>query len=394
MCLALRVLKKGVPLVTVWANKKNIKHSKNKTMKNSNTNTSIFKKVGFVLLFSLFAFSNYGVKGQSIYQPLILATSFYNANNSNNLDLHYDFDWNRSGGLAGTNVSFDNSLKRISVFPTNLNTDYYFETTPFIFTQNDTFSYSFRATNASGTSTLKISLVDTATNTITDIRTISITNASSTSGDRISVSGIYRIRFTYRTTGNNSPSLEFSNFTTTTTPTVLPVTYSSLSAKPVANGVKIEWTTTNEENNSHFELERTNDGENWITIGTVEGNGTTYAQSNYEFMDNNPVQGLNVYRLKQVDWNGDYEYSSNKTVVWGGESVKNTVQIFPNPSASTIHVTGVDNPKVTVYNMAGVVMLESENTNSLDLQHLLRGVYYIQVQDAAGEVSRIRFLKD
>ena len=111
-------------------------------------------------------------------------------------------------------------------------------------------------------------------------------------------------------------------------------------------------------------------------------------------MDNNPAQGLNVYRLKQVDWNGDYEYSSNKTVVWGGESVKNTVQIFPNPSASTIHVTGVDNPKVTVYNMAGVVMLESENTNSLDLQHLLRGIYYIQVQDAAGEVSRIRFLKD
>lgn len=363
-------------------------------MKNTNTNTSFFKKVGFGLLFSLFAFSNYGVKGQTLYQPLLLASSFYNSNNSNNLDLHFDFDWNRSGGQSGTNVSFDNINKRIEIFPTVLNTEYYFETTPFIFTLNDTFSYTFRASNASGTSTLKISLVDTITNSVTNIRTIVISNASSTAGERITVSGIYRIRFSYSTTGNNQPRLEFSNFNTTTTPTVLPVSYSSLSAKPLANGVKIEWTTTNEENNSHFEVERTNDGDNWITIGTVEGNGTTYSQSKYEYMDNSPAQGLNVYRLKQVDWNGDYEYSSNKTVIWGGESAKNAVQIFPNPSANTIQVTGVEKPKVTVYNMAGVVMLETENTNQLDLQHLLRGVYYIQVQDAAGEVSRIRFLKD
>lgn len=174
----------------------------------------------------------------------------------------------------------------------------------------------------------------------------------------------------------------------------LPVTYSSLSALPLANGVKLEWTTTNEENNSHFEVERTNDGDNWLTLGTVEGNGTTYAHSSYEYMDNSPAQGLNVYRLKQVDWNGDFEYSSNKTVIWGGENDKNTVQIFPNPSANTIQITGVEKPKVTVYSMAGVVMVEAENTNQLDLQHLLRGVYYIQVQDAAGEVSRIRFLKD
>lgn len=363
---------------------------------NTNTNTSFFKKVGFVLLFSIFAFSNYWVKGQ-IYRPLNFATTFYATNNTTATDLHFDYDWNRNFSY----IVFNNTDKSIQIKPNATSERPWVETTPLILSGNDSFSFFFRLTNMAGGSSgigkkIVLELVDTFGVFFKQIDSIDVTNASQ--GDFnvksfLTDTGVYRVRLVYRT-NNDNPTLSIWNFVSSTIPTVLPVTYSSLSAKPLANGVKIEWTTTNEENNSYFEVERTNDGDNWLTLGTVEGNGTTYAQSSYEYMDNNPAQGLNVYRLKQVDWNGDYEYSSNKTVVWGGEIAKNAVQIFPNPSANTIQITGVEKPKVTVYSMAGVVMLEAENTNHLDIQNLLRGVYFIQVQDAAGEVSRIRFLKD
>lgn len=187
-------------------------------------------------------------------------------------------------------------------------------------------------------------------------------------------------------------SLRFISYEELTTP--LPVTYSYFNAKPSNNKVHLEWETTSEINNSHFEIEKTMDGEYWYTIGTVEGAGNSYGAQFYSFDDNSPAQGLNVYRLKQVDWNGDFEYSSNKTVIWGGESPMNTVNVFPNPGTEKIYISGVENPKVTIYNLAGTVQFQSENKNELNLQFLQNGVYFIQIQSLSGEVSRIKFIKN
>jgi len=187
-------------------------------------------------------------------------------------------------------------------------------------------------------------------------------------------------------------SLRFISYEALTTP--LPVTYSYFNAKPSTNKVQLEWETTSEINNSHFEIEKTMDGENWYTIGTVEGAGNSYGAQFYSFDDNSPAQGLNVYRLKQVDWNGDFEYSSNKTVIWGGQTTLNTVNVFPNPGTEKIYINGVENPKVTVYNLAGTVQFQSENKNELNLQFLQNGVYFIHIQSLSGEVSRIKFIKN
>lgn len=330
------------------------------------------------------------------YEPLVSASSFVNGNTTANpntgTDLWFDFGWRRSSD----NISFNsNSI----TFPRQ-STSTTISTVDFALTPANTISFTITPENNGNTDRrLDINVRSFANNTVA--RTFVLTQSttpnlrSGTINYSLDLTGLtpsnYYVEFVF--TSNNT-TLNFSNFSTDATPSILPVTYASLSAKPLTNAVQIEWATTNEVNNSHFEVERTNDGENWTTIGTVEGNGNTFSVTNYEFVDNTPAQGANIYRLKQVDWNGDFVYSVAKTVVWGGEIAKNNVQVYPNPSANVIHITGVDNPKVTIYNMAGSVMIQSSNTNSLDLQELLKGVYFIHVQNPAGEVSRIRFIKE
>lgn len=73
----------------------------------------------------------------------------------------------------------------------------------------------------------------------------------------------------------------------------------------------IKWGTLTELNNSHFNLERSEDGLNWYSIDRIVGFGNSYQKIDYEFKDFTYVIGkINYYRLKQFDYNGDYEYSN------------------------------------------------------------------------------------
>jgi len=80
------------------------------------------------------------------------------------------------------------------------------------------------------------------------------------------------------------------------------------------NTVTLNWATATELNNSGFEVERQVGSKQsavgkWEKIGFVEGNGTTTERHNYSFVDANLIGGQYLYRLKQIDFNGEYEYS-------------------------------------------------------------------------------------
>ena len=89
----------------------------------------------------------------------------------------------------------------------------------------------------------------------------------------------------------------------------LPVEMLYFNAKIDGTDAILEWATASELNNDRFEVERSLDGINYEYIGEVEGNGTTDLQVVYQFIDIAPRQGLNYYRLKQVDYDGAFEYS-------------------------------------------------------------------------------------
>jgi len=116
----------------------------------------------------------------------------------------------------------------------------------------------------------------------------------------------------------------------------LPVELSSFVSLVIDRNVKLNWTTSSETNNSGFEIERRNArGEAqdvWNKIGFVAGNGTTITTSNYSFIDRKLNSGSYNYRLKQIDYNGNFEYFilSNEVSI-GVPSIFNLSQNYPNP---------------------------------------------------------------
>jgi len=94
--------------------------------------------------------------------------------------------------------------------------------------------------------------------------------------------------------------------------------------------VTLEWETATEINNSGFELQKSKDKENWQSIGFVRGSGSSTEHNNYKCIDNASLNEKNYYRLKQIDFNGSYEYSDIIAVSVPLSNFK-LYQNFPNP---------------------------------------------------------------
>lgn len=146
---------------------------------------------------------------------------------------------------------------------------------------------------------------------ITDIGRVALRQGSTGSSPDIIVDGIY----TEDSWNNN----------------VLPVELSSFSSSVNGNNVNLNWSTASESNNSGFDIERNSNG-TWSKVGNVAGNGTTSNSNNYSFTDKNLASGNYSYRLKQVDFNGNFEYFNlNNEVNIGIPADFELSQNYPNP---------------------------------------------------------------
>ncbi len=115
---------------------------------------------------------------------------------------------------------------------------------------------------------------------------------------------------------------------------VLPVELISFTAKARAEQVALSWTTTSEKNNDYFEIERSVDGRSFDYLATIKGAGTTTLARHYQSSDKNPINGINYYRLKQVDFDGTTTYSDIVTV----EIKSEKIELFPNPVVGTLYL--------------------------------------------------------
>lgn len=115
--------------------------------------------------------------------------------------------------------------------------------------------------------------------------------------------------------------------------TVLPVELTSFTAKSSTNQVNLTWTTATEINNSGFEIQKSTDGSEFVSVGFIKGNGTTTEPKAYSFVDNhlNNVTGKLYYRLKQIDYNGAFNYSEIVEVVIDLPLEYSLNQNYPNP---------------------------------------------------------------
>ncbi|MFC5270554.1 T9SS type A sorting domain-containing protein [Adhaeribacter terreus] len=111
----------------------------------------------------------------------------------------------------------------------------------------------------------------------------------------------------------------------------LPVSLRSFKGQVSSGGISLKWQTASEQNNDRFEVERSTDGKHFEKIGMVKGNGNSSNTIAYNFLDRHPQQGTNYYRLKQVDFDGKFEYSN---IIWVQNTDKSSafsVMMAPNP---------------------------------------------------------------
>lgn len=134
----------------------------------------------------------------------------------------------------------------------------------------------------------------------------------------------------------------------------LPVSLTSFTAKANKIGnVDLAWTTASEQNNSHFEVNRSTDGANFNTIDKVNGNGTTATVNNYSYTDNSPAAGVNYYQLKQIDFDGKSTLSKVVSAKVGLN--QSNIKVLANKTSITVNYQALANGKAsfTVYSVSG-----------------------------------------
>jgi len=178
---------------------------------------------------------------------------------------------------------------------------------------------------------------------------------------------------------------------------IIPVELTSFTISTNGPDVILRWSTATELNNFGFEIERkVGSGQssvgNFEKIGFVNGQGTTTQKNEYSFADKNMVEGNYFYRLKQIDFGGNFEYSQIVEINWSSYTSYKLEQNYPNPfNPSTkiefsIPVDGFVN--LAVYNLLGEKVTQLLNSNFkagayefiFDASSLSSGVYFYKIE--------------
>lgn len=138
----------------------------------------------------------------------------------------------------------------------------------------------------------------------------------------------------------------------------LPVELSAFTSVINNNNVTLNWSTAGELNNSGFEIERRSENSDWTKAGFVTGNGTTNNPENYTYTDRSLITGKYKYRLKQIDFNGNFEYFGlNSDVTIGLPEKFSLSQNYPNPfnpsTSITYEIPNDANVNLTIFDMSG-----------------------------------------
>lgn len=168
----------------------------------------------------------------------------------------------------------------------------------------------------------------------------------------------------------------------------LPVTLSSFTAQKQGNSAVIKWATSSEQNNAYFEVQRSVDGQEFTTIGTRKGAGTTSVAQKYSYTDFSPINGANYYRLVQYDNDGkattyhpevlNFGFSSGFTVLTTTNSQEVKFKVEAKESGiAKLTLYAVDGRVVSAQN---ITVNKNNNTYSINIPQLGTGVYVLKYQ--------------
>jgi hypothetical protein len=206
----------------------------------------------------------------------------------------------------------------------------------------------------------------------------------------------FEIRIIFGVSGNSNNTITIDNFRTNVggSNIALPVKFQSLDAKTVNSYVSLKWNVATEENLSGYSIERSADGRNFSQIAFVNASGET----NYSFVDNKPGS-VSYYRIKSVDINGKYGYSTVALVKSGKSMI--VVKAFPSPvikNVSIQHPTAIAGSSITISSADGrviktIVPAAGMQQTDVDLSAAKSGLYLVRYNSGNGESETLKILK-
>lgn len=259
--------------------------------------------------------------------------------------------------------------------------------------------------------------IDPTTGTVTTVGTV--TGAGSTGTNYVAAyfdntGAIYFRQGTtsgiiYRITnvaGGNTAAINFSTVTGSTTAgdgarcanssinPPLPVTLTEWRGQWAdGQGAILSWTTTDERDNDHFQIQRSSDARSFETIGRVKGAGTITTAQNYQFVDSEAPAEVNYYRLRQVDKDGTFADSKIIALRRGVETFR--LSITPNPASDQLEVKvqGTAIMGLRLRDVQGRLLRDAGVKSQMEVSQLAPGLYVIEVITESGQVLRERFIK-
>lgn len=170
-------------------------------------------------------------------------------------------------------------------------------------------------------------------------------------------------------------------------PTVLPLLLLDFQASKQSGSVALSWTTTNEVNTSHIDIERSADGIHFSTLATVATNNNI-STNNYNYTDRQP-QSTNFYRLKMVDIDGKFSYSSVLKISFS-DALR--FEVYPNPVRNTLTISGINgNEIIKLLSSDGKLLIQkraSGQSMTMDMSTYSPGLYILQYFDGTKVQSR------
>jgi hypothetical protein len=186
---------------------------------------------------------------------------------------------------------------------------------------------------------------------------------------------------TARIKGSGSEDyLAVDGFCVTFSGSPLPVTLISFDAKKEGSTATLTWSTSFETNSDHFDIQHSQDGKAWSNLATIQAQGESKVVVPYHYTHTSPFNN-NLYRLKMVDLDGTFAYSSIKSLNFNGEEQMN---IYPNPTADRIKLSSnMQIANVKIYSQTGVMVMNTrpDSGNEVDLTKLAQGTYFVKIND-------------
>ncbi len=162
----------------------------------------------------------------------------------------------------------------------------------------------------------------------------------------------------------------------------LPVVLINFEVRRNKDKLKLEWQTSQETNNKEFVIQRSQDLRNWDNLSFVIGNGYSEKVHYYEYEDKDPFDGINYYLLKQIDFDGSYEFSNVISAYLSKQ--EEPIRIYPNPTSDILYISNPpEESMVHIKSIEGKLILSKKLiANQIDIEQLQTGQYILSLSNA------------